>query len=128
MKNCKKCNKQAKIAGHGLCHKCYRELARQEKLCSKCGNTHTGFTCECGKPKTINFNILKDIDNSMIRLMVEKFIMNKLESVDAFVIADLHNKIFGSLTMDYNSLPVDEQIEKMVRDFIKYLKNIKQLA
>lgn len=128
MKNkiCKKCGKYAKIAAHGLCYKCYRQLAREDKICSKCGNTHTGFVCECSKK--INFNILEDIDNSMVVLMIEKFIMNRLESVDPFIIADLHNKIFGSLTMDYNSLPIDEQLEKMIKDLIKYLKNIKQLA
>ena len=126
MKNCKKCNKQAKIAGHGLCHKCYRQLAKQEKLCTKCNKTYTGFTCDCSKK--INFNVLDDIDNSMVVLMVEKFIMNQLEPVDAFVIADLHNQIFGSLTMDYNSLPIDKQIEQMIKDFIKYLNQIKQLA
>lgn len=79
------------------------------------------------KSHTINFNLLENIDNSMISLMVEKFIMNQLEPIDLFIINDLHNKVFGPLTISYDSLSVNEQIEKMVNDLIKYLNEIKQM-
>lgn len=76
--------------------------------------------------QTINFTVLDEKGNSAIERVVEGYLLNQLKWYEPLIIADLHEQVYGMLSMKYNPLSAEEQIDMMIEDLIDYLNNIKQ--
>jgi hypothetical protein len=133
LKLCKVCNSSERYKKTSMCYTCLKEHNKErykKTICVKCFNpkdiTTSHYCLECYK-NTSNKVKYKNMSSEFkvnLYLFVNNININKLEPIDAFVIAHYWAEIILFPHLYYNK-DTYEQVKNMMRDLHEYLRGEK---